>query len=86
MLELIDHGSYVNLNRDIGVEMSESKGSLVVDSDKGIKLEMLSVDSISVNEWNPNEMAAFELNQLAGDVAMTGFLQPILVAPLSGGK
>jgi len=66
--------------------MSESKGSLVVDSDKGIKLEMLSVDSISVNEWNPNEMAAFELNQLAGDVATTGFLQPILVAPLSGGK
>lgn len=50
------------------------------------EFRMLPIDDIQTNDWNPNEMGMFEMNQLAEDMATLGFIQPILVVPLAGGK
>lgn len=58
---------------------------MLLDSEKEIELEMISLDKIRPNAWNPNEMGMFELNKLAEDMADIGFLQPILVVPAEDG-
>lgn len=51
----------------------------------GIKKD-IPIELIEPNPWNPNELSAEEFNLLAENVGEVGFLDPILLVPLSKEK
>lgn len=43
----------------------------------------LPIDQLEANPWNPNEMTSDEFNLLSENVEDVGFLQPVLVVPIT---
>jgi len=65
--------------------MSEER-EFYSDSERGVKVQMIPIDQIDPNEWNPNVMNTFTMNQLADDMEEMGCLQPILVTRKDDGR
>lgn len=49
-----------------------------------LKTVMVSIEKIRPNEWNPNEMAAADFNELVGNMEEIGFAQNVMIAKLDG--
>lgn len=48
--------------------------------------QMVPVDMLVLNDWNPNAMSELMFNELCAEIERDGFDEPILAAPLPGGK
>lgn len=67
---------------DMPLDIDEVIGDMsIVDEEKGVSVNMIPVELIFPNEWNPNVMTDRLFNELVKDVDEDGFLQPILVIP-----
>lgn len=57
---------------------------MILDEEKNINIEMIPIDKLEANRWNPNRMSDFDFHALAIDITK-GFHQPILVVPKGNG-
>ena len=51
-----------------------------------VEIKMLSLDDLVQTDWNPNAMPEDKFNMLFDNIAEYGFLEPIVVRSLEGGK
>jgi hypothetical protein len=53
-----------------------------VEVSQDVKIVLIPIGDIQLNDWNPNELSDVMFNRLVSDINELGFLQPILVTPL----
>jgi hypothetical protein len=54
---------------------------IVTDLSRNISIELIDIDLVDANDWNPNVMEDAIFEELVRDIAEDGFLQPITVVP-----
>lgn len=57
----------------------------MVDTKAEQKIEVIPMDKVRENDWNPNVMTDAEFDRLAEEIEEVGFIDPIQVVPMDDG-